>query len=104
MDTSFGNKHFCFSFFNKSVFLKAVDGKGTSQITLKDFIWKKACTEAFCWQSTSNEGKTSLDSYFLFLRNHLWVRTFLSEASDYEDFIAVESNAVCIYTRHCESL
>lgn len=37
MDTSFSNKHFSFSFFNESVFLKAVDGKGASQITLKAF-------------------------------------------------------------------
>jgi len=35
MDTSFGNMHFSFSFFNESVFIKAVDGKGSSQITLK---------------------------------------------------------------------
>lgn len=37
MDTSLGNKHFSFSFFKESVFLKAVDGKGASQITLKAF-------------------------------------------------------------------
>lgn len=35
MDTDFSDKHFSFSFFNESVFLKAVDGKGASQITLK---------------------------------------------------------------------
>lgn len=37
MHTSFSDKHFSFSFFNESVFPKAVDGKGASQITLKAF-------------------------------------------------------------------
>lgn len=35
MDTNFSNKHFSFAFFNESVFLKAADGKGAAQITLK---------------------------------------------------------------------
>lgn len=88
--TCLGNKRFSFSSFNAGVFLKAVDGKAAFRL--------EACTEAFFWLSTSKQGKMSLDSYFLLLRNHLCARTFLSEASDYEDFVAAESTAVLTYT------